>query len=203
MDFKEALEAINTTSSNVEGVKKRFGITRRKVPAGFIQTDYATDQYSDEDEEKPKKKKKKKQRKDEGRKITRNDRPMYTGDWHRDFFKKGDNIEDEDDESKKDEEKLKELLMQVSGARDQMNMDSFWDKGKKYDKNGNEIEPEDGEEDPEKEKNDVDETIGVTNWVDPHYSEKAQDPFWKKGRKHKRDTEEDDTEEDDTEEDDE
>jgi hypothetical protein len=179
MNFNEAIDAIGTTSSDTEGVKKRLGMTRRKVPAGFIETEYAIDQYKDD---KKKIKKKKKKRKDEGRRITRDDRPMYTGDWHRDFFKKGDNEKElEDDE---DEKKLKELLMQVSGPEDRMYMDSFWSNGKKYDKNGDEIESDEDEEEPESDKNtDEEEAMqGMTKFVDPYFEKNAVDPFWRKGK---------------------
>lgn len=205
MKLKEAMHAIGTTTPDVKGTPKRFpSIVRRPDQPGYIA-----------DIRKKKKRKKKKddedKEKNEGRRTTRDDRPMFSGQWDKGFWAKGKekHVEPEDEEDRDDNEELKELLMQLSGARDQIHMDSFWDKGKKYDRDGNEVEPDDDEEDPEKDDENTDEsfhagssqTIGVTAHTDPHFTKKAQDPFWRKGKQYS-DSEDDEGDDEDDDDDD-
>jgi hypothetical protein len=203
MKIGEAIQVIGTTTPDVKGVPKRFPpIVRRPDQPGYT-ADIG-----------PAKKRKKKRKKDdedeeekeknEGRRITRDDRPMFSGQWDKGFWAKGKEkyIEPEDVKDEEDEEELKELLMQLAGGRDHAYMSSFWDKGRKYDRDGNEIEPDEGEEDPEKKDDTTDEayyakssqTIGVTSWTDPNFTSKAQDPFWRKGNQYIEPDDEDDEE---------
>lgn len=49
MKFGEALENIGTSSSNVEGIKKKVGnIVRRKIPAGYTKIDVEKDDDLDD-----------------------------------------------------------------------------------------------------------------------------------------------------------
>lgn len=209
MRLKEAMQAIQvagTTSNKVKGVEKRFPqIVRRPDQPGYMA-----------DVRKKKKRKKKKEddeedNKNEGRHTTRDDRPMHSGQWDKGFWAKGKekHIEpDSEEEDDEDDDELKELLMQLSGGIDQIQMDAFWVDGHKYAPDGSEIDPDDEEEDPEKDDTDESfyagssQTIGVTSHTDPHFTSKAQDPFWRKGNQYNEPDDEDEDEDEDEEEED-
>jgi hypothetical protein len=193
MEFNEALESTmpGTESSDVKGIKKRVGpIVTRKLPAGY-------EKYTKNSKEWKKLRKKwrdeEDEEKNEGRVMTRYQRPSFSGNDMRDFWKSDDKLEkekrkktkkDKDSEKDDDEKELQELLMQLSGEFDYLRMDPFWkgksieakrairDKKKKKDYEYYDDEEEDDEE--------IDEMAKPTKYVDPNYLTKAVKPFWEK-----------------------
>lgn len=169
MKFNEAIQAIGTTSVDVEGVPKRVGkkVVRRPVPAGYIA-----------DVRKPKKKNKKQDDEDEEDveeelKEMLKQLPKAIG-WHNmsKFWDKGvqyadadmEDDEDEEDDDDDPEEMAAPTRPVLPNYQNRMT-DKFW----KWDDEEDEDEPEEGRQ--------------ITREFGSGYPRREMDPFWRKNHR--------------------